>query len=189
MEITEYLRILHVFEKLKNNTRHSYTSSGRKESVAEHSYRVAVMAYFVKDEFPALDIEKVILMGLLHDVGEAFTGDIPCFEKTETDEKREREKINGFIASLPEPYRKDLTDVFREMDEMKTEEAKLYKALDKMEAVIQHNEADISTWLPFEYELQLLHGESAVAFSEYTKQLKGECNRITSDKIQKEKKS
>ena len=72
MEIGKYLEILNVFEKLKNVTRHSFTSSGRKESVAEHSHRLAVMAYFVKDEFPSLDMEKVVRMCLFHDLGEAF---------------------------------------------------------------------------------------------------------------------
>ena len=47
------------------------------------------------------------------------------------------------------------------METLETSEAKLYKALDNMEAVIQHNESDISTWLPLEYELQLTHGEKA----------------------------
>ena len=79
MEVNRYLEILGVFEKLKNNTRHSFTSSGRKESVAEHSHRLAVMAYFVKDEYPDADIGKVILMCLFHDLGEAFTGDVPSF--------------------------------------------------------------------------------------------------------------
>ena len=89
MDIKKYLEILHIFEKLKNNTRHSYTSSGRKESVAEHSHRLAVMAYFVKDEFPNVNIDRVILMCLFHDIGESFTGDIPCFEKTPQDEEIE----------------------------------------------------------------------------------------------------
>ena len=88
MEIEKYLQIINVFENLKNNTRHCYTSSGRKESVAEHSHRLAIMAYFVKDEFSDVDIQKVILMCLFHDLGEAFTGDIPCFEKTESHKKR-----------------------------------------------------------------------------------------------------
>ena len=77
MDSRAFLDFLKVAEKLKCNTRHSYTSSGRHESVAEHSWRLAVMAYFVRDEFPEADMNKVIKMCLIHDLGECFTGDIP----------------------------------------------------------------------------------------------------------------
>ena len=79
MDSRAFLDFLKVAEKLKCNTRHSYTSSGRCESVAEHSWRLAVMAYFVRDEFPEADIDKVIQMCIFHDMGEAITGDIPAF--------------------------------------------------------------------------------------------------------------
>ncbi|MDE6699988.1 MAG: HD domain-containing protein, partial [Acetatifactor sp.] len=73
MDIRSYLDFLKLAERLKCNTRHSYTSSGRRESVAEHSWRLAMMAYLVRDEFPQLDIERVIQMCLFHDMGEAVT--------------------------------------------------------------------------------------------------------------------
>lgn len=69
MDINRYMELLDRAEKLKNNTRHSWTSSGRHESVAEHSWRLAFMAYFMKDEFPDVDINKVILMCMMHDLG------------------------------------------------------------------------------------------------------------------------
>lgn len=186
MKIEEYLKVLHVFENLKNNTRHSYTSSGRQESVAEHSYRLAVMAYFLKDEFPELDIQKLILMCLLHDMGEAFTGDIPCFEKNEEHEEVEREQVNAFLTTLPDVYRKELKALFEEMEALDTVESRLCKALDKLEAIIQHNESDISTWLPLEYDLQLTHGLKESAWFEYTKALRKICEQITKEKIEKQ---
>jgi len=187
MEVKRYLEILHTFEKLKHVTRHCYMQGGRQESVAEHSHRLAVMAYFVKDEFPKVDIDKVIKMCLFHDLGEAFTGDIPAFHKTDEHEKTETKKIDDYLNALPEPYQKELEDLFQEMRALKTEEAKLYKALDQMEAVIQHNESDISTWLPLEYDLQLVYGAEYVAFSPYMTALKEECNQITKKKIEEAK--
>ena len=89
MEAKKLLEILSVAEQLKCRTRHCDTSSGRRESVAEHSWRVALMAMLMEDEFPELDIDKVIRMCLIHDLGEAFTGDIPVFDKTAADEERE----------------------------------------------------------------------------------------------------
>ncbi|WP_332843232.1 HD domain-containing protein [Paraclostridium sp. AKS73] len=91
MNTSTFLEILTVAEKLKCNTRHSWTSSGRHESVAEHSWRIALMALLMRDEFPSIDMDKVIRMCLIHDLGEAFTGDIPAFDKKEEDSKKEDE--------------------------------------------------------------------------------------------------
>ncbi len=187
MKTDDYIRITNTFEALKRNTRHSWLSDGRRESVAEHSWRLSAMAYFVKDEFPEADISKVIMMCIFHDIGEAFTGDIPAFLKNNDDESREEGAVEKFLGSLPEPYSKELSELFREMAEQKTPEAKIYKALDKMEAVIQHNEADISTWLPLEYDLQLSYGENEVEFSDYMKELKKSANDDSRRKIGEKK--
>ena len=183
MEAKELLRVLHTAERLKDETRHCYTSGGRHESVAEHSWRLALMALFLHDEFPALDMDRVIRMCLIHDLGECFTGDIPSFLKSGGDEERERSALEIWAASLPAPYNEELKALYAEMDALETEEAKLYKALDKLEAVIQHNESDIATWLPREYELNLTYADENVAFSDYLKQLREEIRRETRDKI------
>lgn len=183
MKPTIFLEILSVAEKLKCNTRHSWTSTGRHESVAEHSWRLAFMALLVRDEFSHLDMDKVIRMCLIHDLGEAFTGDIPTFEKTKADEEKEDQMFSEWIDSFPEPCRSEFQELLAEMQERVTGEAKLYKALDNLEAVIQHNEADISTWLPLEYELQFTYGADKVGFSEYLKELKAQIDQQTQSKI------
>ena len=183
MKPAELLEFLAMAEKLKCNTRHSYTSSGRHESVAEHSFRLALMAYMVSDEVPEIDTDKVIRMCLIHDLGEAITGDIPSFEKTDSDEAAEDSAVSGFVNQLPEYWKKHLGEMYSEMNELKTPEAKLYKALDKLEAVIQHNEADISTWLPLEYELQLTYGTEECSFNEYINSLRDEVRSVSEKKI------
>lgn len=183
MEAMELLRVLHTAERLKDETRHCYTSGGRHESVAEHSWRLALTALFLRDEFPALDIDRVIRMCLIHDLGECFTGDIPSFLKSGGDEERERSALETWVASLPAPYSVELKALYAEMDALETDEARLYKALDKLEAVIQHNESDIATWLPREYELNLTYADENVAFSDYLKRLREEVRRETRDKI------
>ena len=155
MRPTELLNILHTAEKLKDTTRHCDTSGGRRESVAEHSWRIALMAFFLRDEFPRLDMDKVLQMCLIHDLGECFTGDIPSFLKTDADTTREDSLLAQWVSSLPAPYCTEMAALYAEMDALETDEARLYKALDKLEAVIQHNEAPISTWLPREYALNL----------------------------------
>lgn len=185
MKIQDYIKLLDTFEALKKNTRHSWLSDGRQESVAEHSWRLAMMAYFVKDEFPDADVDKIIKMCIFHDIGEVFTGDIPAFLKNEQDEFTEESVVKGFVESLPSPYAEELKELFGEMQALETEEARIYKALDRMEALIQHNEADISTWLPLEYDLQMKYGEKEVQFSSYMKSLRAEVNRISEEKIRK----
>jgi len=187
MNYKEFLSILSVAEKLKCNTRHSDTSSGRRESVAEHSWRIALMAMLLEDEFPDTDINKVIKMCLIHDLGEAFTGDIATFNKTDADSRKEEDIFWNWIATFPEPQKSEFQMLLKEMLELQTKEAKLYKALDKMEAVIQHNEADISSWLPLEYDLQLTYGAEEVKFSEYLVGLKKHIDEWTQRKIEEEK--
>lgn len=183
MQPAQLLKILRVAEKLKCNTRHCVTSTGRPESVAEHSWRLALMAMLLTGEFPELDLNRVIRMCLIHDLGEAFTGDIPTFVKTDADSRREDDLFDRWIQTLPADVRGEWESLLEEMNAQKTGEAKLYKALDRLEAVIQHNESDIDTWLPLEYSLQLTYGAENVRFSPYLRKLKQEIDQWTREKI------
>lgn len=183
MDIRGFIELMHTLEALKRNTRHSWLSDGRRESVAEHSWRLAAMALFLRDEFPHADMNRVIKMCLVHDIGEAFTGDVPAFAKTDADELMEQEALAAFTAGLPEPYQSELAALFLEMDALETNEARIYKALDKMEAVLQHNEADIGTWLPLEYRENLDYGKQEAAFSDYLAALREMLRRNTARKI------
>lgn len=167
MEYRSFLDFLDKAEKLKCNTRHSWTSSGRHESVAEHSWRLALMAMLLGEQFSDLDRNKVIRMCLIHDLGEAVTGDIPAFVKTEKDEAVESKAVSGLFDTLPETQKKEMTELFAEMNALETREAKLYKSLDKLEALIQHNEADLATWLPLEYDMQMTYGTKECSFDPY----------------------
>ena len=188
MDHRKYIEFLNVIEKLKCNTRHSWTSSGRHESVAEHSWRLALMAMLCADEYPDLDMNKVIKMCLIHDFGEALTGDIPAFLKTDENEKDEEIAVENLLALLPDNTKNELSELFEEMKSLNTDEAKLYKSLDNLEGLISHNEADISTWLPREYEENLTYGQKNTQWSEWTKQLREEVKQDSIDKINKESK-
>lgn len=188
MDVRVYIDFLNKIEKLKCNTRHSWTTCGTQESVAEHTWRLAVMALLCKDEYPALDIDKVIKMCLIHDFGEAITGDVPSFYKTDDHEKNEQKAIDSLLAMLPDGTARELSLLFDEMAKLETPEAKLYKALDNMEAVVSHNEADISTWIPLEYTENLVYGEENCTWSPWTAALRAQLRRDSEEKIEKSKK-
>ena len=183
MRPEQLIEFLGVVEKLKCNTRHSWTSSGRRESVAEHSWRLSLFAMLCADEYPDLDMNKVIRMCIIHDLGEAITGDVPSFEKTEQNEMTEKEAWDTLLTRLPEPYKSEFSALYAEMEARETPEARLYKALDNMEAIISHNEASLDTWVPLEYTLNLTYGEENAAWSPYTQSLREELRAQTAQKI------
>ena len=188
MDPKQFLDILNVAEKLKCMPRHCYTSSGRRESVAEHSWRVSLMAMLLsgEEEYRQLDMNKVIRMCLIHDLGEAFTGDIPTFLKNSSDADVEDDLLDRWVKTFPEPQREEWLELLKEMDALETPEAKLYKSLDRLEALIAHNESDILTWLPLEYGLQLTYGQKDMAFSPYLRSLRKEVDEWSCRKIQEE---
>lgn len=187
MNINTLIKSLSVAERLKNTERHCYTSSGRHESVAEHSWRLALAAYWVSDEFPEINLEKLLKMCIIHDLGEAFTGDIPCFEKTTENENTESERLNLWLTDLPAPFGEEMKALFAEMKKLETLESKIFKALDNLESLIQHNESDIDTWISLEYELQMVYGNDKVAFSSYLTELRELVRDESKKKIEESK--
>ena len=187
MNVKEYLSILHTAERLKDTPRHCTTAKGRVESVAEHSWRLALMAFLLREEFPDLDTDRVIRMCLIHDLGECFTGDIPVFRKTGADRETESSLLDKWVRSLPAGVSEEMAALYREMDALETPEARVYKALDKMEALIQHNESPLSTWSENEYSLNKTYAFDAAAFSPWLTVLRQEILQDTLRKIDTEK--
>ena len=188
MKPEEFIRILAQAARLKITTRHCYTEEDRKESVADHSWRIALMAMLLTgvEEYRGLDMDKVIRMCLIHDLGESFTGDIPTFEKTGNDADVEDDLFHQWVNTFPEPQRAEWAGLLAEMEALQTKEAKLYKALDKLEALISHNESDISTWLPLEYDLQFTYGQENMKFSPYLTKVRELVDAWSKEKIESE---
>jgi len=183
MKFDELMAQMAIAERLKCATRHSWTSDGRRESVAEHSWSLMILAYYVKDAFPEICFDRLLQMCLFHDMGEAFTGDIPAFLKTSDHRKQEDLAVAHWLSDFPSSHRAELESLFREMQEQQTPEARLYKALDKMETLIQHNLADLSTWLPLEHEENLQYGKEYTDHDPYLRQLRAVICDISRKKI------
>lgn len=154
------LSLLHLAEKLKFELRHSCTSSGRQESVAEHTWRMALMAILLEPYLDRkIDIGKTLKMIIIHDLVEADAGDVPIPHMVKNPElkkaKEEKEKaaIEKIRAMLNDAVGKEIYSLWNEFESRETYEAKVAFALDKLEVQLQHNEADINTWEPIEYEL------------------------------------
>jgi len=186
MNAKEFLDILHTAEKLKDTPRHCTTSQRRTESVAEHSWRVSLMAMLLKNEFPDADMDRVVRMCLIHDLGECFTGDIPTFVKTDADRVTEDSLLESWVSAMPEEVGAELSELYAEMNAQQTVEAKIFKALDKLEALIQHNESPIDTWSENEYELNKTYAFDTVAFSEWLTELRKAILADTLEKIGRE---
>lgn len=183
MNAREYLGILHTAEKLKDTPRHCTTSGRRTESVAEHSWRTALMALLLRDELKDVDMRRVTDMCIVHDLGECFTGDIPTFQKTSADREKEDGLLKSWLSSLSAELSAELTELFDEMEAQQTKEAKVFKALDKLEALIQHNESPLDTWSENERDLNLTYAFDTVAFSDWLTELRREILADTREKL------
>lgn len=144
---------------------------------------MTLMAFLLRDEFPEADMDKVLRMCVIHDLGEAFTGDIPTFEKTAAHEQTEEALLMRWVSTLPAPQAQEMRALYDEMARRETLEAKIYKAIDGLEALIQHNASDLSTWIPKEYTLNKTYADDKVAFSPYLQALREEIRKDTLHKL------
>lgn len=155
--IEKILATLKLAEGLKRELRHSWLSDGRQESVAEHTFQMALMAVFMAPYLKEpINLEKTLKMILVHDLVEAVAGDIPWFEASERKEMKaakEREAIERIRSSLPADIGEDVYQRWHEFEEGACPESKFARALDNLEVQIQHNMAQLETWLPIEYDL------------------------------------
>jgi putative hydrolase of HD superfamily len=152
------INFMSISEKLKFEKRHSWLSNGEQESVAEHCWQMSLLAILVNNHLDSpVDIAKTLKMIIIHDIVEAETGDIPCFEESER-KKLEKENEARAIASIKRKLNglaigEEVYDLWYEFEDGKSQEARFAKALDNIEVQIQHNLADISTWESIEYNL------------------------------------
>ena len=140
--LENYLRFIREAELLKSTLRTAWTAAGRQESTAEHSWRLALFAGVLAPSFPALDLRRVLMMCLIHDLGELYTGDVSAALEPDAAEKYEEEHqaARRIFSLLPESQAAELLQLWREYGAGETPEARFVKALDKAETIIQHNQ-------------------------------------------------
>jgi putative hydrolases of HD superfamily len=158
-EIEGVLEFLRAAEQLKNTNRSGWTSAGNQESVAEHTWRLCLMSVLLKDSFPEVDFARLVQICIIHDLGEAIGGDIPAIHQTPGVSKaaEERRDLLKLLEPLPQRLQTEITVLWDEYEAAESPEAKLAKALDKLETIMQHNQGKNPP--DFDYEFNLEYGK------------------------------
>lgn len=168
-DLTGVLDFLRAAERLKTTYRTGFTSAGRVESVAEHTWRLCLMALVLHPEFPGVDFAKLIKICLVHDLGEAIGGDVPAPEQARRlaenpaagKAAQEREDLLTLLEPLPPPLRAEIAALWDEYEAAASPEARLAKALDKLETILQHTQGDNPPG--FDYRFNLDYGRRYTA--------------------------
>lgn len=169
IEIRGVLEFLRNAERLKTVTRSAYTTTGETESVAEHTWRVTLMATLLASEFPAIDAARLVKMCVIHDLGEAIGGDVPApvqARRRESGESQgkadaERRDLLTLLEPLPQTFQTEIISLWDEYEAAQTGEARLAKALDKLETILQHTQGKNPSH--FDYRFNLGYGREYTA--------------------------
>lgn len=162
-KLRSILEVMSLAEKLKFELRHSYLSNGRQESVAEHTWRMSLLAVLIEPLVSEpIDMAKMLKMIIIHDLVEAEARDVSALDVLRNPDIRiqkelnEQRAIENLRRNLQDTNGQEIFDLWYEFEEKKSFEAKIANALDKLEVQLQHNHADLSTWEEIEYEMTYL---------------------------------
>ena len=137
-------------DKEKNIFRQTHLSGhGRRENDAEHAWHMAIMAYLLKEYAnEEVDIAKVMLMCLIHDVVEIDAGDTYAYDKEaqKTQKAREEAAKERIYSLLPEDQKEEFTAIFDEFEAYESAEAKFAHALDNLQPLILNNSNEGGDW-------------------------------------------
>ena len=168
-ELPGVLAFLRAAERLKSTTRTGYTSTGQQESVAEHTWRLCLMALVLRQSFTEIDFAKLVKICIIHDLGEAVHGDVSAPEQARRaaagvaagKAEQERRDLLELLMPLPTAVRDEITALWDEYEAAQSLEAKLAKGLDKLETIMQHNQG--LNPADFDYRFNLGYGRQHTA--------------------------
>ncbi|MBQ7534830.1 MAG: HD domain-containing protein [Stomatobaculum sp.] len=137
-------------DKEKNIFRQTHLSGyGRNENDAEHAWHMAIMAYLLREYAnEEVDIAKVMLMCLIHDIVEIDAGDTYAYDEEglKTQKAREEAAKERIFSLLPEDQKAELTAIFDEFEEYQTAEAKFAHSLDNLQPLLLNNSNEGGDW-------------------------------------------
>ena len=182
LRLQAILEFLQEAARLKDTLRNTRTAEGRQESTAEHTWRLCLMVMLFSAELPGIDMLRLLKICIVHDLGEAISGDTPAVAQHAGDGRadRERDDLVTLCGPLPADLEREILDLWDEYKQAKTPEAILAKGFDKLETIFQHaigaNEDD------FDYVFNLGYGAEQTARHPLLKQIRALADTVTADR-------
>lgn len=152
-------------DKEKNVFRQTHISgNGRNENDAEHAWHMAVMAYLLKEySDEEIDIGRVMLMCLIHDIVEIDAGDTYAYDEKAKATQKEREEAakERIFSLLPEDQKKELSDIFEEFEAFETPESKFAHAMDNLQPLMLNDSNNGADWRAHEVSAEKVYGRQS----------------------------
>lgn len=161
--IAAILAFLDETNRLKDTLRSGCTPQGRQESTAEHSWRLCLLAILLGDALEGVDLLRLLKICIVHDLGEAISGDVPAVDQRAGDDRaaRERADLVTLCTPLPDDLKTEIIGPWDEYAEARTPESIFAKGLDKLETMLTHTTG--SNPPDFDYGFNLGYGVEATA--------------------------
>jgi putative hydrolases of HD superfamily len=181
-ELDGVLAFLRAAERLKTVTRSGWTSTGEAESVAEHTWRLCLMAMVLYGRAENIDLARLLKMCLIHDLGEAIGGDVPAPAQVAGRPKagQERADLLSLVEPLPAAGRREILELWDEYEAASSPEAKLAKGLDKLETILQHTQGRNPD--DFDYAFNLDYGQRYTAADPVLAALRSRLDEVTAQR-------
>jgi putative hydrolase of HD superfamily len=181
-ELDGVLAFLRAAERLKTVTRSGWTSTGKAESVAEHTWRLCLMAMVLYGRSEDIDLAKLLKMCLIHDLGEAIGGDVPAPAQVGGSPKagQERADLLSLVEPLPAAGQREILELWDEYEAASSPEAKLAKGLDKLETILQHTQGRNPD--DFDYAFNLAYGQRYTAADPVLAALRTRLDEVTAQR-------
>ena len=149
-------------DKEKNIFRQTHLSGhGRRENDAEHAWHMAIMAYLLREYAnEEVDIGKVMLMCLIHDIVEIDAGDTYAYdeENLKTQKAREDAAKERIFSILPEDQKAEMTALFDEFEAYETAEARFAHSLDNLQPLLLNNSNEGGDWKEHQVTAEAVYG-------------------------------
>jgi putative hydrolase of HD superfamily len=181
-ELDGVLAFLRAAERLKTVARSGWTSTGEAESVAEHTWRLCLMAMVLYGRAEDIDLARLLKMCLIHDLGEAIGGDVPAPAQVAGSPKagQERADLLSLVEPLPAASQREILELWDEYEAASSPEAKLAKGLDKLETILQHTQG--RNPVDFDYAFNLDYGQRYTAADPVLAALRSRLDEVTAQR-------
>ena len=181
--LNRVLAFLQAAEQLKDTLRSGRTAKGRPESTAEHTWRLCLMVMLFEREMAGCDLLRLLKLCIVHDLGEAISGDVPAVEQRAHLDRaaRERADLVSLCAPLPADLRNALMELWDDYAVARSPEAVLAKGFDKLETMLQHLAGQNAPG--FDYAFNLAYGRKQTDAHSLLSQIRERVDQQTRERL------